>query len=290
MVALGNGVLTVSGSAPVDRVYGIITGAGGELDKIGPNTLVLEGDNTYTSGTMVKGGTLIVKGSQPASDVYVQTGATLGGLGTVGRLFGQGGTISPGDSTASGLGRLSVAGDATLTAATKLRFELFGTIAGTNYDQLNVTGNLAANQAMLQISMGFTGAVSNQYVIINHPTGATSTLFAGLPEGGIVTANNGASFRISYTGGDGNDTVLTQLALGVPAQFSSLTQLSNGTMQLGGTGFPGATYTVQGNLDLNTTNWLNLGTITAATPSGLLQFIDLDSTNHPVRFYRFLLP
>jgi autotransporter-associated beta strand protein len=290
IVALGNGVLTVSGAAPVDRVYGIITGAGGELDKTGPNTLVLEGDNTYTSGTLVKGGTLIVKGSQPASDVYVQAGATLGGLGTVGRLYGQGGTISPGDSTASGLGRLSVAGDVTFTSATKLRIELYGTIAGTNYDQLNVTGNLAANQATLQISMGFAGALSNRYVIINHPTGATTTAFAGLPEGAIVSANNGATFRISYAGGDGNDTVLTQVTPGVLAQFSNITPLGNGTMQLGGTGFPGATYTVQGNFDLNTTNWLNLGTITAAMPSGLLQFIDLSSTNYPMRFYRFLLP
>ena len=61
-------------------------------------------------------------------------------------------------------------------------------------------------------------------------------------------------------------------------------------MQLTGTGIPGVAYTLEGNFDLDTTNWLNLGVITAANPTGLLQFIDTGAPQHSMRFYRFRLP
>jgi hypothetical protein len=47
-------------------------------------------------------------------------------------------------------------------------------------------------------------------------TNAISGTFAGLPEGGTVTAASGRQFRISYTGGNGNDITLTALDPALP--------------------------------------------------------------------------
>jgi len=282
-VRLDNGLLAVGGTNPINTFSGIISGSGGTLYKNGSNTLVLTGHNTYNGDTRIFGGTLLINGGQPLSTVYVNPDATLGGNGTIGKLYGLGGTVSPGASP----GRLTVSGNAILNSATKVRIELNGTTPGTLYDQLDISGDLAANDATLEVVMGFAGAVSNQYTIVSHTAGTTSTIFDSLPPGGIVTANNGATFRINYAGGDGNDTVLTQISLPAPPQLGGIAQLGNGTMQLTGTGVPGVAYTVEGNFDLNTTNWLTLGTITAANQTGLLQFIDTDLPHHPMRFYRF---
>jgi hypothetical protein len=110
-----------------------------------------------------------------------------------------------------------------------------------------------------------------------------------LPEGSTTTFN-GAQFRVSYTGGSGNDIVLTQLTATPPPQLGGITRLNNGQVQLSGTGLPDLTYTIQANFDLRTTNWLNLGEITAQPPIGTLQFIDLDAASYPMRFYRLVLP
>jgi hypothetical protein len=176
-----------------------------------------------------------------------------------------------------------------LDAGSKLLIELNGPTAGTGYDQVSVNGSLAANQATLQLVMNFAGSVSNQYVIVNHPTGTTSTIFAGLLENGIVTANNGVQFRISYVGGDGNDTVLTQLSMPVPPQWTTVTRLSNKQTQLSGLGLAGLAYSVQANDSLNSTGWLSIGAVTGQA-GGALQFTDSDAPNHPVRFYRLSLP
>jgi hypothetical protein len=58
------------------------------------------GANAYGGGTTVSGGTLLINGSQPASQVTVTGGGILGGTGTVG-IMGIGvGTIAPGGAGA----------------------------------------------------------------------------------------------------------------------------------------------------------------------------------------------
>ena len=58
---------------------------------------------------------------------------------------------------------------------------------------------------------GYTPGDHDQLTIINNTgTAAVSGTFAGLPQGATVVVSNEA-FQISYTGGDGNDVVLTHL-------------------------------------------------------------------------------
>ena len=64
------------------------------------------------------------------------------------------------------------------------------------------------------MSLGYTPAAGDSFVLVdNGGTDPISPTLAGLPEGGVLEIG-GQVFTISYTGGDGNDVVLTR---GVPA-------------------------------------------------------------------------
>lgn len=109
-----------------------IEGDGG-LVKAGAGTLYLDGANTYTGDTVVEGGRLSVNGDTRQSAFTVQSGGTLGGIGTVGptRVFGR---VAPGNS----IGTLTVAGDYVQAPGSVLEIEIDG--AGLS-DRLDVQGN-----------------------------------------------------------------------------------------------------------------------------------------------------
>ncbi len=86
---------------------------------------------------------------------------------------------------------------------------------GTLYDQVDVTGIVDLGGATL------AGSVINPFnpelntgttfVLLDHDgTDAITATFAGLAEGATVKIG-GSSFSISYTGGSGNDVVLTAI-------------------------------------------------------------------------------
>ena len=107
------------------------------------------------------------------------------------------------------------------------------------------------------------GAVSNHYTIINNDgADAVTGIFAGLPEGATVVANNGAHFSISYKAGTGNDVVLTQTGLPVIPEFTGIIKTGGGLSTLNGTGLSNTIYHVQATTNLATTNWVTLGPVT----------------------------
>ena len=96
--------------------------------------------------------------------------------------------------------------------------------------------------------------------------------------------------QITYVGGaSGHDIVLMDLSAIPPGSFNGVQVLPNGTVQLGGTGLPGGLYQVQANANLNTTNWLVIGTA-LANFNGAFSFVDTNAPSFPMRYYRFLLP
>jgi hypothetical protein len=117
---------------------GVVSGS--TLTKGGNGTLELTAANTYSGGTTVSTGTLLVNNisgsGTGAGAVTVQSGATLGGGGLIGGLLSVQGMIAPGNS----IGTLSTGSNVTWngTIANKWAFELG---AANTSDRLNVGGN-----------------------------------------------------------------------------------------------------------------------------------------------------
>ena len=211
-VAFGTtaGTVTVDNTAAALAMGGVVTGSAG-LTKQGSGVLDLSGTNTYTGGTTVAAGNLLVDGTV-AGAVAVSSGATLGGVGTVGSIATTAATVSPGDSSTL-TGILTDSGALTLDSSSNFDVTINGTTVGTNYDQLAAGGAINLANATLNVSTGsFIPVAGQQFIIVNNTSGSAITgTFAGLAEGATVTAD-GHDFSISYTGGtNGQDVVLTAI-------------------------------------------------------------------------------
>jgi autotransporter-associated beta strand protein len=152
-------VLTLSPSGGSTTFSGMIQGGGGapsgsgtiSLIVNGSGTQVLAGSNTYTGGTTVSTGQLIVNGSLGSTVVSVSGGASLGGTGSLG-------------------GRVTVAGGS--TAATqgtiKLVDGIIGTMdysdAGPSDTALTLGGAVAGNPSILDFELG----PSADRILIDH--------------------------------------------------------------------------------------------------------------------------
>ena len=195
---------------------GVISGPGGITRTGIGGVVVLSGPNTYSGTTTAQDHTLLINGTQPGSAVFV-TGGTLGGIGTVGALTATSGSVAPGQSP----GILN-SGTVSWNPATTFAVEINNTTVGTGYDQLNVAGTVSLGSATLSVALGAYQPFGSTFIIINNdgadPIAGT---FAGLPPGSTITTG-GQNFTISYTGGTGNDVVLTAAAAGVPAMPTAL--------------------------------------------------------------------
>jgi extracellular elastinolytic metalloproteinase len=181
------------------------------LTKSGSGTWTLSGTSSYTGATTVNAGTLIVTGNTSTSATTVANVATLAGTGTTdGVTVNSGGTLAPGLSPGIlNTGNLSLVGGSTF------RVELNGITAGMSYDQANVTGTVSLGGATLNVSLGFSSAEGDSFVIINNDdVEAISGAFDSLPEGAIFTptgAPAGNRYQITYVGGSGNDVFITHV-------------------------------------------------------------------------------
>jgi len=227
-----------------------------------------------------------VNGAQPASAIILN-GGTLGGTGVVGQVTANGGVVSPGTS----VGRLKVNGNLTFSPNVTLAVELNGLVPGLGYDQLSVTGAVNLAGAQLIGTIGFASAPGNAFTLIgNDGTDAVVGTFAGLPAGQRF-ALGGEWFEITYTGGDGNDVVITRV--NAPPQITSFVSLASGLKRLTLLGEPNTVYIIEAATNLISPPalipWVPVRTNTSDT-LGLLQFIDFDSTNLATRFYRVNSP
>jgi autotransporter-associated beta strand protein len=283
-VELGNAQLTLGGNNLSTEFSGTMNGTAGLLIKEGSGTFTLNNTNVFAGPAVVSGGGLTVNGKLNCP-VVLNNGSTLTGGGMVGHVSGGGGLVNPGNSAG-----ILKSGNVTFGANHIFRAELNGTVAGVSYDQLQVTGTVNLGGAAFQPKLGFSGGVSNKFVVIsNDGTDAITGTFAGLPEGATLTAS-GAQFKITYKGGvSSNDVVLTQVTVATPPNSTGITKLPNGQMQIGGQGIANMPYSVQANANLNTTNWIIIGA-TTADAAGKFSFIDTNAPNFPIRFYRFVIP
>lgn len=200
------------------------TGITGGIVKTGVGTLVLSGANTYTGTTMINGGSLVINGNQSTATgaVTVNTGATLGGSGTIGgnTTIAAGGILAPGNSP----GVLSFAGNLTLNGTSVSNFEINGVARGTQYDGVNVSGNLTYG-GTFNLIFGTTllsggtfdlfntiGSVSSSFTSI-----VLSGSYTGTLTDGVTQTIGGQNF--TFTGSTG-DLLIT--AIPEPSAFALL--------------------------------------------------------------------
>lgn len=159
-----------------------------------------------------------VTGERLGDRSIVDDGGVLCGTGTVGNVeVARDGRIVPGVNGAGvlSMGNLDMKGvhtseDERRAMNTFIDIELGGREQG-QYDQLNVTGTVNLADATLNTSLinDFTPAVGDTFTIIkNDGNDAIQGTFKDLPQGATVRVGE-YEFTISYTGGDGNDVVLT---------------------------------------------------------------------------------
>jgi autotransporter-associated beta strand protein len=212
--------LTLNIASGVNNTYGGFLGWTDTNDdnlaliKKGAGILALTAANTYAGGTIVREGTLLVNNTTDSGSgtgrgsVTVETGATLGGSGTIsGQIsVAAGGHLAPGNSPG-----ILHTGNVTLASGAYFDVELNGTAPGSGYDQLDLDGVINLSDAQLNVLLGFSPSIGDQFTIIdNDGVERVTGDFAGLNEGSLFSTPFGSQrFLITYLGGDGNDVVLT---------------------------------------------------------------------------------
>jgi autotransporter-associated beta strand protein len=227
----GAEVFTVNGSG-TNSFSGSIGGIM-SLTKSGSGTQILSGPSSYSGGTFIDGGKLIVNNAEGSGTgtgaVNVRTNGTLGGSGFIaGNVTNLGGVVAPGNSP----GNLSVGGNFTATNFDSVaEFEIAGpggfANAGVTYDLITIGGDVNIGASALSIlTTPFAGGwqIGDQYRLINN-LGANpivgffsdgvggASLFQG---SSIFVDGGGVELTLDYLGGTGNDLVLTVVAVPEP--------------------------------------------------------------------------
>ena len=191
------------------RTIGIaprFTGAGG-LTKDGLGTLRLTGASSYAGATLVNAGTLLVNGDQSAATglTTVVSGATLGGIGTIGGSVAMqdGAILAPGESA----GTLTINGNLSLAGGTILNYE-FGqadVAGGPLNDLVNVGGDLTLDGTInVSVSAGgnFGGGL---YRVFNYDGAFTDNglTLGSMPVGSNVSVQTSVAGQVNLINSDG---------------------------------------------------------------------------------------
>ena len=177
-----NNTLTVNGTGNT-LISAVTDGAGGmgsAIIKDGSGTLTITANNSYSGGTTVNGGTLLVNGRGDLGDgnVTVNNSGTLGG-NTTSPIISRGVfannsalvTVAAGGNLAPGNGGNNTAivtvNALTLQPASNFRIDINGTSPGTGYDRLVLTasGNnrFVITNSNLVVTVGTTLSVGQTF-------------------------------------------------------------------------------------------------------------------------------
>ncbi|HWX21540.1 MAG TPA: autotransporter-associated beta strand repeat-containing protein [Candidatus Binatia bacterium] len=246
-------------------------------------SLALTGTNLYTGPTLVNGGALLVNGFLSNSVVTVNNGGALGGTGL---LLGpvtvnSHGTLALGPA----IGALAISNNLTLASGS------------TNVVKVNA--DIAANDKILGVStLTYGGTLVLTNLGVNPLAGGTVLkLFDAAAYSGafaaIVPATPGpsATWDTSNLAVDGTLKVVSTAPPYRP-QFGTPALLGNGNFSLTFSGPAGFAYRVWGSTSValapveSTWTLLSSGTF-GSVP---VNFIDVNATNYPARFYEITVP
>lgn len=214
-----------------------VSGAG-RLVQRGGGTLTLTGISSYSGGTDVESGTLLVNapGALTGGGTVTAAGGTLGGNGTLGGpvVLAAGGTLLPGGSNTVGTLTLSDTGASALTlSGGRLLFDLT-TVAGT-CDRIDVAGTLVlngTNRLALAFAAGtppmgtyrlmtYTSKSGSGALTLDRPY-PNATLTVGADEATLTVTGSGITY-LTWTGavsGAWDITTANWLLAGVPSVYA----------------------------------------------------------------------
>jgi len=222
VVFLGANNLTVGANNLNTTFSGIIQdgglngGTGGSLTKIGEGKLILTGANTYTGGTVIKHGKVLVNntsGSSTGSGPVQVNDDRLGGTGriagavTIGTGSGAGGVLAPRKGVKPGT--LTINSTLTFNSGTTYKVDFDSSSPAA--DKVVAKGAAIASGAHFSFVDHGTGTLTpgTVFTLIDNTAGTPiAGTFSNLPDGSTFTSN-GNTYQVNYEGGNGNDLTLT---------------------------------------------------------------------------------
>jgi fibronectin-binding autotransporter adhesin len=194
LVSTLGGSMTLAGEG-TGSLHKAMLGSG-SLVKTGSGIWTLTATNTYSGTTVVSNGTLVLNGVSGSGAVTVETNATLGGAGVVRGAVVQHGTIDPG----AGIGTLTVSNQLSCTGTAVTRFELGGTNAPTDYDQLIVSDiHTPAGTLEVVTTNGYVPASGDSFLIISNSAPGGS-LFGTFTTANLPALATGLGWVVQYNG------------------------------------------------------------------------------------------
>jgi autotransporter-associated beta strand protein len=282
---------------------GVISGMGqilrGAASPGAAGRTILSSANSYSGGTVVSVGTLLVNNSSGSGtgsgSVTVSNTGTLGGSGTISGHVWCAGQIATGQS----VGTLTVGGGLDMSAGGVYLWELSSLTnsgEGVNFDQLVLTGGNLALGGASKLYLDFIGAATppsaaDPFWLTSHTwkiisltgtaTNAGATRFATILNDPYPTG----SFT-NYADSAGNVILSYVAAPGASPSIESLTALDSEQFAISFTTETNRSYALQYTTNLVSPNWINLQTNVALTDSLTLTNV---TGGDPARFYRVLL-
>jgi autotransporter-associated beta strand protein len=283
----GTPVLTVGKNDQTSAFSGAIKNSAGSLQliKIGTGILTLSGANTYSGGTIVSAGELLVSnasGSGTGSGyVTVNSDATLGGNGSInGPVTIQfGGTLAPGAS----VGRLTIASNLVMQGTALMEIARNGAVL-TNDLVTGIKTNTYGGILMVTNVGGSPLQVGDSFQLFSANSYADSFETILYPEGYTFTNSLAVNGRIGVAA--------VNPAAAPNFSASGVVKMPDGNFSLTATGSVGSPYQLWASTDvalspiLSTWTLLTNGTV----PVSPFTIIDTTATNFPQRFYLFSTP
>jgi uncharacterized repeat protein (TIGR01451 family) len=199
--------------APVFTNAGVLTRTSGSTNAINFGPAVVNaggtatwsiGATTFTNGYSQTAGTTTLTSATIGSLTPLNfTGGSLNAKGTVnGSVIINGAIFNPGNSA----GAVAITGDYTQSSSGILNAEIYGTAAGTLYDQVNVSGNVNLN-GTLNATLGYSPASNDIFDVLT---------YAGTRSGDFTTYNlptfaGGGSIQKAFVSGSPNLLRLTAI-------------------------------------------------------------------------------
>ncbi|EEM8094402.1 autotransporter outer membrane beta-barrel domain-containing protein [Salmonella enterica] len=229
--ALGTGDVTNDATLELNTggTFDNAISGSGQVVKSGGDTLTLSGNNSYTGGTLISGGTLVASNVEALGSGDVTNDAVLE-LNTSGDF----------DNAISGSGKVEKSGDGTLTLSGSNTYRGGTTISGGTLVASNVealgTGDVT-NNATLELNTGgdFDNAISGSGQVVKSG-GDTLTLSGNNSYTGGTLISDGTLVASNVEAlGSGNIDNYASLQLNASGQFvtANLTTHDNATTAIG---------------------------------------------------------